>query len=214
MISKLIPGKFTLESIHLGDMSFRYLDNIPMLSRQLSEISTAIKMEAFFSMLIKKPLHIIGVGMNNRLYTASLVFKRHVRWTYQGAHTCCIKSVAVQTRSTKLKLIGVGTNKQLYVKPKLSSGWGNVLRRGSVSILLLFDEHRGYRCIDLRKIYLPPFCDVLVWSVHTTYHQSIGGSRVVLGGLYFLSCEKFLNTIVCYRKYCRLAGMDPHWICT
>ena len=42
------------------------------------------------------------------------------------------------------------------------------------------------------------------------------GSRTGLwGGFIVLLCEKSLNTIVCYRKYCHLGGMalQPLWIC-
>ena len=31
----------------------------------------------------------------------------------------------------------------------------------------------------------------------------------VMGPLMSFSCQKFLNTIVCYRKYCRLGGPWP-----
>jgi len=115
------------------------------------------------------PVH--GIGMNNRLYTTSLQFKSNVRWTYQGAHTCCIKAVAVQTRSTKLKIIGVGTNKQLYVKPKLSSAWGHVTGSGSVKHITSLkngylvgvgmNQHLYYRTIfDAAWKHVPNSCCV------------------------------------------------------
>ena len=70
--------------------------------------------------------------MNSRLYTTSLQHTSRVRWTYRGAQTCCVRGVAVQRRSRNVKIIGVGTNKQLYAKPTLSSSWAHVSGSGSV----------------------------------------------------------------------------------
>jgi len=75
---------------------------------------------------------VYAIGTNNRLYTASLENTCKVRWTDRGTHTCCIKAVAIQRRSSRAKIIGVGLKKQLWVKPTLSAPWGYVLNSGSV----------------------------------------------------------------------------------
>ncbi|XP_065059286.1 uncharacterized protein LOC135686851 [Rhopilema esculentum] len=65
-----------------------------------------------------------GIGMNNQMYSTSLANTRRVRWTYQGRHTCCIKSV--QTMPVAVKIVGIGTNKQLYSKSAINAPWSHV----------------------------------------------------------------------------------------
>ncbi|XP_065061166.1 uncharacterized protein LOC135688304 [Rhopilema esculentum] len=104
-----------------------------------------------------------AVGMNNKLYSTVLANTRRVRWAFQGHHTCCVKSIQVKSRRVPVKIVGVGTNRELYFKPNDRAPWFSVLSSGKVTSITLLKNKQLVGIGMDHKMYTRSSVDSSSW---------------------------------------------------
>eukprot|EP00112_Aurelia_sp_Birch-Aquarium-sp1_P022689 Seg649.14 transcript_id=Seg649.14/GoldUCD/mRNA.D3Y31 product="hypothetical protein" protein_id=Seg649.14/GoldUCD/D3Y31 len=97
-------------------------------------------------------------------------------WKYHGKSTCCVKSIGIPSRpiSTKIKIIGVGLNKQLYFKTSLTDSWTHVSKSGSVTKITVLRDGTLVGIGTNKHLYYRNSVDDAAWK-HVAHSCCVKG---------------------------------------